>query len=247
MNVFMRADILLPGDDLLDRWPVIACDQFTSDPDYWNRVRQYAQGVPSAMHLILPEAELGSADESQKIAAIHGAMEQYLEDGVLRLFPGCYIYVERTLQNGMIRPGLIGAVDLEEYDYHHDSVSLIRATEKTVLERIPPRQRVRRGAALELPHVMMLCDDDTKQLIEPIQAIRDTLPKLYELDLVEGGGHIVGYLVSGDAADAFDQRLAAYTRSLEEKYPDLDGAKVLLAVGDGNHSLATAKSCYEEM
>ena len=247
MNVFMRADILLPGDDLLDRWPVIACDQFTSDPDYWNRVRQYAQGVPSAMHLILPEAELGSADESQKIAAIHGAMEQYLEDGVLRLFPGCYIYVERTLQNGMIRPGLIGAVDLEEYDYHHDSVSLIRATQKTVLERIPPRQRVRRGAALELPHVMMLCDDDTKQLIEPIQAIRDTLPKLYELDLVEGGGHIVGYLVSGDAADAFDQRLAAYTRSLEEKYPDLDGAKVLLAVGDGNHSLATAKSCYEEM
>ena len=247
MNVFTSADILLPKEELLERWPVIACDQFTSDIDYWNRVRQFADGVPSAMHLILPEAELGCADEAQKVAAIHEAMEQYLEDGLLCAFPGSYIYVERTLQNGMIRPGLVGAVDLEAYDYHHDSVSLIRATEKTVLERIPPRQRVRRSAILELPHVMMLCDDDKKELIEPIQAVRDMLPKLYELDLVEDGGHIAGYLVSGDVATAFDKRLSAYTLALEEKYPDLDGAKVLLAVGDGNHSLATAKSCYEEM
>ena len=247
MNIFMSADILLPREELLDRWPVIACDQFTSDRDYWDRVRDFAKDVPSAMHLILPEAELGSEDEGRKIANIHQAMEQYLSDGCLRLFPGCYIYVERTLQNGMIRPGLIGVVDLEHYDYRHDSQSLIRATEKTVLERIPPRQRVRRGAALELPHVMMLCDDDKMQLIEPIRSIRDNLPKLYELDLVEDGGHIEGFLVSGDAAAAFDDRLTAYAASLEEKYPDLEGAKVLLAVGDGNHSLATAKSCYEEL
>lgn len=247
MNVFTRADILLPNEELLERWPVIACDQFTSDPEYWNRMRRFADGVPSAMHLILPEAELGSEDEVQKVASIHETMEQYLEQGLLQTFPNSYIYVERTLQNGMVRPGLIGAVDLEKYDYHHDSVSLIRATEKTVLERIPPRQRVRRGAALELPHIMMLCDDDRKVLIEPVQAVKDTLPKLYELDLPEGGGHIVGYLVSGETADAFDSRLDAYAGTLGDKYSDLDGAKVLLAVGDGNHSLATAKSCYEEL
>lgn len=247
MNIFKRADILLPREHLLDRWPVIACDQFTSDPDYWKRVREFARNVPSAMHLILPEAELGSDNEEAKIQSIHSAMECYLRDNVLRLFPNCYIYVERTLQNGMIRPGLIGAVDLESYDYRHDSTSLIRATEKTVMERIPPRQRVRRGAALELPHVMMLCDDEKMRLIEPIRAVREQLPKLYELELVEGGGHIAGYLVDGDAAKAFDQRLSEYAKTLDEKYPDLPGEKVLLAVGDGNHSLATAKSCYEEL
>lgn len=247
MYIFMPADILLPREELLPRWPVIACDQFTSDPAYWNRVREFTKDVPSAMHLILPEAELGTEDEEQKVASIHEAMERYIEEGYLRLFPNSYIYVERTLQNGMIRPGLIGAVDLEHYDYRHDSTSLIRATEKTVLERIPPRQRVRRGAALELPHVMMLCDDEKMQLIEPIGAVKDSLLKLYELDLVEDGGHIVGYLVDGAAADAFNERLASYAGTLEDKYPDLRGAKVLLAVGDGNHSLATAKSCYEEM
>lgn len=247
MNIFGPADILLPREDLLERWPVIACDQFTSDPEYWSRVRRYAQNFPSAMHLILPEAELGSSDEESRIGEIHRAMEQYLSGDVLRLYPKSYIYVERTLQNGAVRPGLIGAVDLESYDYRHDSTSLIRATEMTVLERIPPRQRVRRGAALELPHVMMLCDDDQFELIEPITAMRDTLPKLYELDLVEDGGHIAGFLVSGEAAEAFERRLAAYAAALNEKYPDLEGAKVLLAVGDGNHSLATAKSCYEEL
>lgn len=247
MYIFMPADILLPREELLPRWPVIACDQFTSDPAYWNRVREFTKDVPSAMHLILPEAELGTEDEEQKVASIHEAMERYIEEGYLRLFPNSYIYVERTLQNGMIRPGLIGAVDLEHYDYRHDSTSLIRATEKTVLERIPPRQRVRRGAALELPHVMMLCDDEKMQLIEPIGAVKDSLLKLYELDLVQDGGHIVGYLVDGAAADAFNARLASYAETLEDKYPDLNGAKVLLAVGDGNHSLATAKSCYEEM
>ena len=247
MNIFMPGDILLPQEHLIDRWPVIACDQFTSDIDYWKRVRAFTENVPSAMHLILPEAELGADDEENKIESIHNAMEQYIHDDVLRIFSNSYVYVERTLQNGMIRPGLVGVVDLESYDYHHDSTSLIRATEKTVLERIPPRQRVRRGAALELPHVMMLCDDEKMQLIEPIRAVRDTLPKLYELDLVEDGGHIAGYLVTGELAKAFDCRLAAYAETLEEKYPDLQGAKVLLAVGDGNHSLATAKSCYEEL
>ena len=247
MNIFTSADILLPEECFLERWPVIACDQFTSDQSYWDRVRYFAKDVPSTMHLILPEAELGSENEAQRIEKIHEEMDRYLNTDVLRCFPDAYIYVERTLQNGMIRPGLVGAVDLEQYDYNHDSTSLIRATEKTVLERIPPRQRVRRGAALELPHVMMLCDDDKMSLIEPICAVRDQLPKLYELELTEGGGHIAGYLVSGEVARAFDRRLEEYALGLDDKYPDLDCAKVLLAVGDGNHSLATAKSCYEEM
>lgn len=247
MNIFMPADILLPREELLPRWPVIACDQFTSDPAYWDRVREFTKDVPSAMHLILPEAELGSENEQEKVDSIHKAMDRYINEDILREFPNSYIYVERTLQNGMIRPGLIGAVDLEHYDYRHDSTSLVRATEKTVLERIPPRQRVRRGAALELPHVMMLCDDEKMQLIEPIGAVKDSLPKLYELDLPEGGGQICGFLVSGSVADAFNERLTAYAANLDQKYPDLDGAKVLLAVGDGNHSLATAKSCFEEL
>lgn len=247
MNIFVTADILLPQDKYMDRWPVIACDQFTSDPAYWARVREFTKDAPSTMHLFLPEAELGSANEEEKIASIHDSMKRYLSSDVMRMLPNCYIYVERTLQNGMIRPGLIGAVDLEYYDYHENSTSLIHATEMTVVERIPPRQRIRREAVMELPHVMMLCDDDQMELIEPIRDIRDSLPKLYELDLMEGGGHIAGYLVTGEVAKAFDERLASYTTKLAEKYSDLDGNKVLFAVGDGNHSLATAKSCYEEM
>jgi hypothetical protein len=155
--------------------------------------------------------------------------------------------VERTLLNGTIRPGLIGAVDLEEYNYNMGSVSAIRATEKTVLERIPPRQRVRKDAGIEFPHVLMLCDDDKKQLIEPIAAIKGQLPLVYDFDLMEGGGHISGWLVEGQVAADFDARLQAYIDAVPAKYADLDGAPVTLAVGDGNHSLATAKSCYEAL
>lgn len=247
MNVFKSTDILLPQGADLERWAVIACDQFTSDRAYWERVRKTAGDGPSTIHLILPEAELGSANEAETVKAINAAMEQYLREDVFAVYPQSYIYVERTLADGSIRPGLIGAVDLEAYDYNHGSVSPIRATEKTVLERIPPRQRVRKDAAIELPHVLMLCDDDKLQLIEPVQAIRDTLPKLYDFDLMEGGGHISGWLLQGDAAKAFDERLAAFSASVDSKYPDLPGASVLLAVGDGNHSLATAKSCYEAL
>ena len=247
MNAFRSADILLPQKDILENWPVIACDQFTSDPDYWQRVRSATRNVPSSMDLILPEAELGTADEEKQVDEIHRKMDDYLARGILRSCQDAYIYVERTLENGQIRPGLVGVVDLEQYDYSHNSKSLIRATEKTVLERIPPRQRVRRGASLDLSHVLMLCDDQEKMLIEPIQAIRDQLPKLYEMDLMESGGHIAGWLVQGEPARDFDRRLETYGKNLEQKYPDLSGAKVLLAVGDGNHSLATAKRCYEEL
>ena len=247
MNPFIRADILMPKDVPLERWAVIACDQFTSDPAYWQRVRATAGDGPSTIHMILPEAELGAVAEADAVHAINSNMEDYLRSGVFALYPDSYIYVERTLADGSVRPGLIGAVDLEQYDYHHGSVSPIRATEKTVLERIPPRQRVRKDAALELPHVLMLCDDDRRELIEPITAIRDSLPQLYDFELMEQGGRIRGWLVSGETAEAFDERLTRFCANVGEKYSDLAGASVLLAVGDGNHSLATAKSCYEAL
>lgn len=141
----------------------------------------------------------------------------------------------------------MGAVDLDAYDYNAGATSAIRATERTVTERIPPRQRVRRDASIELPHILLLCDDNEKVLIEPVEAVKDTLPKLYDFDLMEDGGHITGWLVSGEAAQSFCDRLTAYTAACPKKYEDLPGAPLVFAVGDGNHSLATAKSCYEEL
>lgn len=245
MNVFCPAEILLPEKADMRRWAVIACDQFTSDPAYWQRVRALAGDAPSTIHMILPEAELGG-DRKKAAARINAAMERYLADGVFARYPNAYVYVERTLQDGSVRPGLVGMVDLEAYDYRPGSVSPVRATERTVLERIPPRQEVRRDAPVELPHVLMLCDDEKRSLIEPVGALKDSLTKLYDFDLMEDGGHIAGWLVDGPEAAEFDRRFAAYSETYGEKYKDLPGAKVLLAVGDGNHSLATAKSCYEE-
>ncbi len=246
MNAFMSANILLPKNLDMEKWAVIACDQFTSDRAYWQRVRSNAGSEPSTIHLILPEAEL-SADRKAAVSAINATMEDYCNAGVFAEYENAYIYVERTLENGSIRPGLVGMVDLEEYDYNPGSVSLIRATEKTVLERIPPRKEIRKDAPLEFPHVLMLCDDHDGCLIEPITAIKDQLPLVYDFDLMEQGGHIKGWLLQGEAVKAFDGRFAAYAETIDDKYIGLSGAKVLLAVGDGNHSLATAKSCYEEL
>ncbi len=247
MNAFLPADILLPQVDDMAKWAVIACDQFSSDPAYWERVRKNAEGAPSTINLILPEAELGTEQEAAHTKQINATMQAYLEKNIFKTYPNSFVYIERTLENGSIRKGLMGMVDLEQYDYSTGSVSPIRATERTVVERIPPRQRVRRDAPIELPHILMLCDDHQKVLIEPIAAHKDDLTKLYDFDLMEGGGHITGWLVDGKAAEAFNERLTAYTATVGEKYRDLNGVPMVFAVGDGNHSLATAKSCYEEL
>ena len=247
MNIFRSADILFPKDADLHKWAVIACDQFTSDPAYWQRVRATAGDAPSSINLILPEADLGANNEADAVKAINTAMLKYLEDGVFTTYENAYIYIERTLADGSVRPGLLGVVDLDAYDFNVGSSSAIRATEKTVLERIPPRQRVRKDASIELPHVLMLCDDDQKELIEPITAIKDSLPALYDFELMERGGRICGWLVQGDVAKAFDQRLETYCAKIGQKYTGMTNADVILAVGDGNHSLATAKSCYEAL
>lgn len=247
MNTFMPADVLLPKTDAMEKWAVIACDQFTSDQAYWDRVRKNAEGSVSAIHLILPEAELGSEQEAEHIEEINRTMQKYMDDGVFTVYRNSFVYVERTLENGSVRKGLIGMVDLDAYDYSAGAVSPIRATERTVAERIPPRQRVRRGAPIELPHILMLCDDHKKELIEPIAAKKSEFAKLYDFDLMEGGGHITGWLVSGEDAAQFEKVLTHYTETVGEKYRGLRGTPMVFAVGDGNHSLATAKSCYEEL
>ena len=247
LKIFGSTDILMPKSADMHRWAVIACDQFTSDTAYWKRVADTVGEEASTLHMILPEAHLGTADEAGIVKQINATMDQYLAGDVFATYANSYVYVERTLLNGSVRPGLIGAVDLEQYDYNPGSVSAIRATEKTVLERIPPRQRVRKDAGIEFPHVLMLCDDDKKQLLEPIAAVKNELPVLYDFDLMEGGGHISGWLVQGQIAADFDARLESYIASVPAKYADLNGAPVTLAVGDGNHSLATAKSCYEAL
>ncbi len=247
MNAFMPADILFPEVESMEKWAVIACDQFTSDPAYWERVRKNAEGAPSTINLILPEAELGTEMEAEHTALINRTMAEYLEKNIFKTFPNSLVYIERTLENGTIRKGLVGMVDLNAYDYSVGSTSAIRATEKTVVERIPPRMRVRRDAPIELPHILMLCDDHERVLIEPIAEQKAELEKIYDFELMEGGNRIAGWLVDGAAAEAFNARLTEYSATVGKKYEDLNGVPMVFAVGDGNHSLATAKSCYEEL
>ncbi len=255
MPLFSAANILLPkagthlpgkSDLTMENWSVIACDQFTSQPDYWEKTHQLVGDHPSTLDLILPEAKLYEPQEDQEIGRIHVTMDEYMGAGMFEEYEDAFIYVERTLKDGSIRKGLVGKLDLEYYDYHPGATTPIRATEKTVLERIPPRKKVREGAPLELPHILVLCDDDKKRLIEPLTARKDQLPMLYDFDLMQEGGHIAGYLVQGEAADEFAERFEQYAAESKDKYPNLNGAPVALAVGDGNHSLATAKACYEE-
>lgn len=247
MNAFLPADILMPKTDAMEKWAVIACDQFTSDQAYWDRVRKNAEGAVSTINLILPEAELGTEKEAEHTKVINETMAKYMAEDVFTTYANSLVYVERTLENGSIRKGLIGMVDLDAYDYSTGATSAIRATERTVPERIPPRQRVRRDAPIELPHILMLCDDHEKVLIEPVSEKKAQLEKLYDFDLMEGGGHITGWLVSGEDAAAFDRALTDYSATVGEKYTGLRGTPMIFAVGDGNHSLATAKSCYEEL
>lgn len=242
MHPFMKADILLPHGIAMEQWAVIACDQFVSQPEYWNQVRNIANDSPSTLNLILPESEL-EGDCSGKIEKINATMHQYINGEIFRLYPECFIYVERTLLNGSIRKGVVGAIDLEQYDFHPASNAAIRATEETVAERIPPRMNIRRNAPLELPHILLLCDDERKCLIESLSLKRNSLPLLYDFELMQDGGRIQGWLVSGTEADCFINALEQYEQQMKIKYGN---SGVMYAVGDGNHSLASAKGCYLE-
>ena len=248
---FTAADILLPAAGVpLDPWACIAVDQFTSQPEYWQRAEHLADGKPSTLHIVLPEAYLGTPQEAERLESIRRTMEEYRKTVLTRKVHG-YVYAERTQMDGTVRQGLVGAVDLDAYDYAKGSKPAIRPSESTVVERIPPRLKVRRGATLETPHVMMLADDPGCTLIEPIGARKSELKKLYEGELMQGGGHIAGWAVEDPAMLAqIDAALAALgsQEAFDARYPQARGAKPLtLAVGDGNHSLAAAKACWEEL
>ena len=247
---FYPSDILLPKKDVdMSKWAVVACDQFTSEPEYWERVEKTVGDAPSTLRLILPEANLKAPNVDEFIADINASMSKYLEEGIFETLKDSLIYIERGQSDGKIRHGLIGMVDLDQYDFTPGSGALIRATEGTVLDRIPPRARVRRNAPIELPHIMLLIDDPEKTVIEPLTAAADKMESVYDFDLMENGGHIKGYKLSAAQIDAVADALTGLTtdEAMKSKYGVSGVAPLLFAVGDGNHSLATAKSCYEEL
>ena len=243
---FYPANVLLPTQTDLTKWSVVACDQYTSQPDYWQEVESFVGDAPSTLRMIVPELYLEQPGVEQRIAAVNAAMDRYLADGIFRTVEN-FIYVRRTLRDGKIRRGLIGVVDLEKYDFTKGSQSLIRATEGTVLERIPPRVKVRENAALECPHIMLLIDDPMKPVIEPVEDRAGELEQVYQFDLMQDSGSLEGILCDDSEARrilaALDE--LADPEAFNARY-DLTGkAPLLFAVGDGNHSLATAKTCYE--
>lgn len=249
MRVFKSADILIPQNVDFSKWSVVACDQYTSEPQYWKSVRKTVGNEPSALNIIFPEVYLNDGSDEDRISKINAVMEKYVNDGLFRELSDSFVYVERTQSDGKVRHGLIGAVDLEEYDFNKGSQSKIRATEGTIIERIPPRQKIRRNAALELPHILMLIDDRERSVIEPLTEKKAEFEKLYDFDLMMDSGHLTGYKVSESeknriitALDAFADRGA-----FEAKYNVCGKGVLQFAVGDGNHSLATAKSCWEEI
>ena len=246
---FRPADILLPQGTDMTKWAVVACDQFTSQPEYWQAVEETVGDAPSALRLILPEAKLNDPDVDGHIADINAAMQQYLDEGVFQAYPDALFYIERTQSDGRVRHGLIGRIDLEQYDFTPGSGALIRATEGTVLSRIPPRVRVRQNAPIELPHVMLLIDDPDRTVIEPLTAASGGMEALYDFDLQQGGGHLRGWKLTAEQMDAVADALTALCtpEAMERKYGLRDAAPLLFAVGDGNHSLATAKQCYENL
>lgn len=243
--------LLMPREGIdLSKWAVIACDQYTSQPDYWNNADSIVGDAPSTLRLTLPEVYLEQPDVKERTAKIQDAMLRYQQDGTLTEYEPGMMLVERTTKSGT-RRGVVLSFDLEAYDYQAGSQSLIRPTEKTVVERIPPRLAVREGASLELPHIMLLIDDPDRKVIEPLFADKDAFRKAYDTDLMLNGGHLSGWFVpEGKETAALIERLngLADPETFNKKY-GLTGEHAVLpyAVGDGNHSMATAKANWERI
>lgn len=246
-NCFKRADILLPDFSETDayKWAVVACDQFTSEPEYWENVEATVGDKPSALNVILPEVYLSEAEP--RIKKINQTMKDYISD-LLTCHKDSAIFVERTQSDGSVRRGVVLAIDLEAYDYRKGAQSLIRATEATVVERIPPRVAIRRGAEIELPHVMLLIDDAHRTAIEPLITECDG-ELAYDTDLMLGGGHIRGRFLSEKNYEKLEKALhnLITPEQMRARYGSADISPLLFAVGDGNHSLASAKAAYEEV
>lgn len=234
-------DVLLPSSDLLP-WAVVACDQFTSQPDYWREVDELVGDQPSTLRLIFPEVYLDEAEPERRIGAINTAMADYLADGLFTEHPATMVLVRRETRHGVVRWGLMVALDLEQYSWQPDARTLIRATEGTILDRLPPRVAIRQKAPLELPHIMVLVSDGDRRLIEPLAAAIDRLTPLYDTELMLEGGRVSGWAVTAPAD------LEHVANALHHLRAALDPANPLLfAMGDGNHSFATAKSIWNEV
>jgi len=250
--------ILIPKSYIeLNKWSVIACDQFTSEQEYWTSVENYVDGAPSTLNLLLPEIYLGSQREEELIHHAHESMRSYIAKQLFNTCEG-FVLVERAISshdpknyNKKTRHGLLMALDLEKYDFSKGSQTLIRASEGTILERIPPRMKIREKAQLELPHILVLIDDPQRNVIEPLIENKATFQKLYDFDLMFGSGHLTGYLV--DQPKMEDQVInslaaLAHPDTFQSRYHVAGDKSVLLfAVGDGNHSLATAKTFWEKI
>lgn len=229
--IFRPAEILLPVGDLR-RWSVVACDQFTSDGEYWAEADRFVSSAPSALRIMLPEYYLGRCDEEAAARRIRDTMRQYLCRGVFRALPDTIVYVERTLACGAIRRGLVGMIDLEAFDFAPGSVSPIRSTEHTVENRLPPRVKIRRQAVLEMPHIMLFLNDEADVVMQRAREAAGEV--LYDFDLMGGGGHLHGRRITGETAWGITEQIAR------------TGGAMRLAVGDGNHSLAAAREYWLE-
>lgn len=245
-------EIMLPckGTDLC-KWSVVACDQFTSEPEYWKKVCSIVGDSPSTLHLTFPEIYLKGTDREQRINNIDTKMEAYIHDGILQPQKPGFIIVDRKTSHSPSRKGLIVSVDLEKYDYSAGSTSLIRATEGTVLDRIPPRVKIRENASVELPHIMILVDDPDRTVIEPLFDNIKKHEQLYDFELMLGGGHIKGYKVDDEESiasiSAALERLADQSVFCNKYGVGSEKGVLLFAVGDGNHSLASAKAHWENV
>lgn len=247
---FKSGNILIPKKNIdMYRWSVVACDQYTSEPDYWQEVNNIVGNNPSTLNITLPEIYLEDNDVEERIKRINKNMEDMLNNNIFDEYKDTMFYIERTQNDGKVREGLIGVVDLEAYSYEKGSQTPIRATEKTVIERIPPRMKVRENALLELPHIMILIDDEKKEIIEDLKNKVKDSDIVYDFDLMQKGGHIKGYNLNKEIQEEINNKLEllADKENFENKYNVKDKGILLFAMGDGNHSLATAKACYEKL
>lgn len=246
----LAPNILLPkGGTNMKAWSVVACDQYTSEPEYWSEVERETLGKPSTFHLTFPEVYLEDDNSEKRIKKINDAMKEYIDNNILTSQGSCIIFVDRKTTHAESRKGLILAIDLEKYDYNVGSQTLVRATEGTVIDRLPPRIQIRKNASLELPHVMVLIDDPEKTIIEPLAEKVSDFEKVYDFELMASGGHIKGYKI--DNVEVISKVISALEKlsdssTFKSKYQISDDKGVLLfAVGDGNHSLASAKGHWE--
>ncbi len=243
MKTIRSCDILVPHNCDHPKWSVVACDQFTSERGYWEKLKEYVGDSNSTLKLIFPEAYLEDSDKDERIDNINRTMKEYLDGGVFKTLKDSFIVCKRTTASGISRLGIVLAVDLEDYCFTHPSNAYIRSTEGVVLDRIPPRLKIRQDAPVELPHIMLLIDDRKHSVIEPIWAAREGLEKVYDFDLNMGGGHLEGYRIDSKIViDAFEK----YVDSVQNLY-GTDKNDFIFAVGDGNHSLATAQAHWNRI